>query len=156
MSSPSWSPESLKILRGVGDPGKYVWSAFVNKLEARLRFDGLTYIGEGSPLTAPRGKIPYIELREAKNDSSGKATDTKTTIMSDSTLIIRELVSSGHLRDRDAVLTPAQRAHDLATRALLEDRVYFYGIREKWCDNYQEMVDNVLQQVHWPLRPLVG
>lgn len=140
----------LKLFRGSGDAGTYVWSPFVTKVEARLRFDGLAYtLGGGSPRSAPRGKIPYIEWQES-------AADGAVSDMGDSTLIIRALVANGLLRDVNGALTPAQRAQDLAVRALLEDRVYFYGTREKWCDNYQTMVDNMLAAVPWPLRAVVG
>ncbi|KAJ6781554.1 hypothetical protein PWT90_01549 [Aphanocladium album] len=149
------SSHRLKLFRGSGDPGTYVWSPFVTKVEARLRFDGLAYTtGAGSPRSAPRGKIPYIEWQEKPTTTTHD--DGAVSALGDSTLIIRALVADGLLRDVNAALTPAQRARDLAVRALLEDRAYFYGTREKWCDNYQEMVDNMLAAVPWPVRAAVG
>lgn len=129
----------------------------MTKVEARLRFDGLRYTaGQGSPRSAPRGKIPYMEWHEATTaDSDGAA--AAVSAMGDSTLIIRALVANGLLRDLDAALpTAAARARGLAVRALLEDRVYFYGTREKWCDHYQDMVDGMLAAVPWPARAVVG
>jgi hypothetical protein len=39
------------VFRGFKDPGVHVWSPFVNKLEARLRFAGLSYrVEPGSPM----------------------------------------------------------------------------------------------------------
>ncbi|OAA81261.1 glutathione S-transferase [Akanthomyces lecanii RCEF 1005] len=147
------SPPDLKLFRGSGDAGTYVWSPFVTKVEARLRFDGLRYTsGHGSPRSAPRGKIPYMEWHETTS-----AGDDAVSAMGDSALIIRALVANGLLRDLNAALpTGALRAQDLAVRALLEDRVYFYGTREKWCDNYDEMVENMLAAVPWPVRAVVG
>lgn len=143
---------SITVFRGSPPNNAYVWSPFVTKLEARLRFDGVNYrSASGSPKTAPRGKIPYIEVRNSRDGDSGRP-----QAMSDSTLIAHSLVANGVLHDLNAALTPARRAHDLAVRALLEDRAYFYGTREKWCDNYPAMRDGVLAAVPWPIRALVG
>lgn len=138
---------SITVCRGSPPTNSYVWSPFVIKLEARLRFDGIPYrLGGGSPPSAPKGKIPYVKMHSAG------ATET----MGDSTLIIRALVDNGILGDANASLTPAQRAHDLAVRAMMEDRAYFYSTREKWCDNYTVMRSNALAAVPWPLQLLVG
>lgn len=153
MASSTSSPPHLTVFRGSGAAGTYVWSPFVTKVEARLRFDGLPYaVGGGSPRSAPRGKIPYIEWREA----AGEGGEGQANSMGDSALIIRALVANGLLRDANAALAPADRARDLALRALLEDRAYFYGTREKWCDNYADMVANMLAAVPWPVRGVVG
>ncbi|KAK2601626.1 hypothetical protein QQS21_004861 [Conoideocrella luteorostrata] len=143
----SSSPQ-LTVFRGSPRGGTYVWSPFVTKLEARLRFSAAQYrLGGGSPRSAPKGKIPYIQLTTPGG---------QTCTLGDSTLIIRELVENDILPDLNAALRPAQRAHDLAIRALMEDRVYFYGTREKWCDNYMEMRTNMLAAVPWPLQIFVG
>jgi hypothetical protein len=106
----------LVLYRGWLDPGKHVWSPFVIKLEARLRFAGVSYITEcGSARTAPKGKIPYLECSEGT--------------FGDSTLIIKQLVELGKLPDLNARLSPAARATDLALHALLEDKLYFYHVR---------------------------
>lgn len=147
MAGDDGSPR-LMVFRGSPPKNAYVWSPFVIKLEARLRFSGVSYsLGGGSPRSAPKGKIPYVE----STDSDGVASK-----LGDSTLIIRNLVDVGTLPDVNTKLSPAQRAHDLAIRALLEDKVYFYGTREKWWDNYDEMRNNVLAAVPWPLQIVVG
>lgn len=138
----------LTVFRGEQPRNAYVWSPFVIKLEARLRFSSHPYrLGGGSPRSSPKGKIPYIEHTRSDGEASTTA---------DSTLIIRRLVKDGTLPDLNKVLSPSQRAHDLAIRALLEDRVYFFGSREKWCDNYEEMRPHVLAAVPWPLQIIVG
>lgn len=134
----------LTIFRGAGTPGHFSWSPFAAKLEARLRFDSVPYkVLGGSPKTAPRGKIPWVQL------SSGEK-------LSDTTSIARRLVADDVLTDLNANLTPLQRAHDVAVRALLEDKAYFYGVREKWCDNFETMRENSLALVPWPIRWVVG
>ncbi|KAK7414341.1 hypothetical protein QQX98_006783 [Neonectria punicea] len=143
MTSPDQSP--LVVYRGSGKTGAFVWSPFVTKLEARLRFAGVPYkVGTGSPASAPRGKIPYVEIGSAGEQ------------LGDSALIIQRLVDDGTATDLNARLSPAQRAHDLAIRALLEDKVYFYTAREKWCDNYAIMRAGALAAVPWPAQWLVG
>ena len=138
------SKTTLKVWRGAKPDNAYVWSPFVTKLEARLRFANVRYdLGAGSPKSAPRGKIPYITLEDG-------------TQFGDSTFIIKSLVASGQLPDLNEELRPAQRAQDLATRALLEDRWYFYHGREKWCDNYETMRDGVLAPIPWPIRYFIG
>lgn len=110
------------MFRGSPPTNAYAWSPFVTKLEARLRFDGLRYtLGGGSPPSAPKGKIAYVEIHHG---------DSKE-ILGDTALIIRALISNGDLRDVNATLAPVQWAHDLAVRSMMEDRVYFYGVREK-------------------------
>ncbi|KAF4979723.1 hypothetical protein FZEAL_4118 [Fusarium zealandicum] len=137
----------LTVFRGFGDPGSFTWSPFVIKLEARLRFDSISYgVAGGTPKSAPRGKIPYVELGE--RGAQGH--------LSDSALIIKSFIRDDILTDLNAKLSPSQRAQDLAIRALMEDKLYFYGTREKWCDNYYTMRSNALAPVPWPLQTLLG
>lgn len=134
----------LKVWRGSLPQNIYVWSPFVTKLEARLRFAEVPYsLGAGSPKSAPRAKIPYVSLEDG--DQFG-----------DSTFIIRKLVEDGRLPDLNASVSPAQRAQDLALRALLEEKLYFYTGQEKWCDNYYTMRDGVLGSIPWPVRYFIG
>lgn len=110
------------IYRGFQGSGAYVWLPFVTKLEARLRFAGVSYRTEAGSLSkAPRGKIPYIEI--SKTDSGSPTT------LADTVLITEKLVEDGVLDDLNAKLSPAEKAHDLAIRALLEDKLYFYQVR---------------------------
>ena len=110
---------SLTLYRGFPSSAAYIWSPFVNKLETRLRFGGLTYKTEhGAPLKGPRGKIPYLAI--SKDGSSGPET------VSDSALISEKLVADGLTEDLNAKLTASEKAQDLALRALLEDKLFLY------------------------------
>ena len=115
----------ITLYRGFPGTNHYVWSPFVNKLEARFRFTGLSYRSDiGSPLKGPRGKIPYVEI--SKNSESGGLVTPTTT--GDTTLIVSKLVEDGVVEDLNANLSPAEKAHDLAVRALLEDKLAFYQV----------------------------
>lgn len=114
---------TLTLFRGWKDPGRHVWSPFVIKLEARLRFAGIKYaVDVGSPRTAPKGKVPYVEFGNGDDDNNKEQ-------IGDSGLIIKTLVQQGALPDLNAALSGAERARDLALRALLEDKLYFYHVR---------------------------
>jgi len=92
----------------------------VTKVEARLRFAGLPYRTDaGSPKVAPRGKIPYVTISEA---------DAPATSLADSTLIIDNLKENGFLGDLNDGLSPVEKTHDMALKALLEDKLYFYQV----------------------------
>lgn len=122
--TPHFKPPQLDLIlyRGFKGSSTYVWSPFVTKLEARLRFGGLSYRNEaGSPFSGPRGKIPYVAI-------SRPGSADPPPLMGDSTLIIRNLVDDGTLEDLNAKLGPVERAHDLALRALLEDKLYWYQV----------------------------
>ncbi|KAI1118194.1 hypothetical protein F5Y14DRAFT_255659 [Nemania sp. NC0429] len=153
MSTPS-GPPAITLFRGFKEPGAFVWSPFVTKLEARLRFSGLPYAaGVGSPRQAPKGKVPYVEI--ATGGGPGGTTKTTTTL-ADSTLIVAALCADGVLSDLAAPLSKVERAHDLALRALLEDKLSFYHAWERWMQNFYTMRDHVLWPISWPLRVLVG
>lgn len=112
----------ITVFRGFPEKGCYTWSPFVTKLEARLRFGGISYSVEaGSPLKAPRGKVPYITLMQ----------DGQSQSIGDSGLIINLFIESGYLNDLNSQLSPVEKAHDISTRALLEDKLYFYQVRSK-------------------------
>ncbi|KAI1178324.1 hypothetical protein F4777DRAFT_576127 [Nemania sp. FL0916] len=146
--STTQSPK-LTIFRGFDSPGKFVWSPYVSKLEARLRFDSVSYaVAGGSPRSAPKGKIPYVEIPFGDT--------AKVESLGDSALIAAALVQRGELRDLNARLSPAERAYDLALRALLEDKLSFYHSWERWTQNYYTMREHVLWPVPWPLRAVVG
>lgn len=92
----------------------------MTKLEARLRFAGLSYKTEaGSPRTAPKGKIPYVEISRAGHEPE---------MIADSSQIIGRLVEDDLLPDLNADLDPVEMAHDMALRALLEEKLYFYQV----------------------------
>jgi hypothetical protein len=105
----------LIVYRGFLGSSNYVWSPFVNKLEARLRLGGVAYsVKPGSRAQAPRQKVPYLGFENSNE------------LLADTALITRKLIENGVLLDLNATLDPVQRAHDLAIRALLEDKLYFY------------------------------
>jgi hypothetical protein len=115
----------LTVYRGFAVGNHYVWSPFVCKLEARLRLAGVPYSqAQGNPKSAPRGKIPYVDVA-----SDGRPSEQ----MGDTTLIIRSFIDNGVLTDLNAGLTPVLRAQDLAVKALLEDKVYFYQVSYAPC-----------------------
>lgn len=119
------SIKDLKVQRGWDGQGSHVWSPFVVKLEARLRFANVPYTtGAGGPRGAPKGKIPYVEYESPDGEGVEK--------MGDSTLIVRRFVEEGVLPDLNGRLSAEDRARDLATRALLEEKLCFFHVREIW------------------------
>lgn len=100
---------------------RYSWSPFVTKLEARLRFDGVSYRREdGDIRKAPYGKLPYIDF--TSSNAPGQT-------LPDSELIAKKLVGDGVLMDLNKDLSVVEKAHDLSLRALLETKIYFYQVR---------------------------
>jgi len=53
-------------------------------------------------------------------------------MLTDSTLISDKLVVDGLAQDLNLKLTAAEKAQDLAIRALLEDKLYFYQVRNRY------------------------
>ncbi|KZF20523.1 hypothetical protein L228DRAFT_222567 [Xylona heveae TC161] len=140
---------SITLYRGWTGSGYYVWSPFVTKLEARLRFGGLSYKCDGgSPMKAPRGKIPYVAIENEKSSAP--------TLLCDTTLITDRLAEEGMLGDLNAKLSPTEKAQDLAFTALLEDKLYFYQLYERWQENYYTMRPGVLQALPYPMQLIVG
>ncbi|ETS74332.1 hypothetical protein PFICI_14198 [Pestalotiopsis fici W106-1] len=157
--STSDNKPSITIFRGWKDFGKHVWSPFVIKLEARMRFAGIKYaVDVGSPKTGPKGKIPYVECKQNKSLDGGPAADDYEEVqqLADSTLIIKTLVQWGELPDLNAALSSTDGAKDMALRALLEDKLYFYHMWERWILNYYTMRDHALGAIPYPVRIVVG
>ncbi|GAP86840.2 putative glutathione s- protein [Rosellinia necatrix] len=146
----------ITVFRGFKEGGAFVWSPFVTKLEARLRFGGVAYAtAAGSPRQGPKGKIPYVEVTR-RGGGEGEGEEEETAVLGDSALIAAALAERGVLADINARLTGAERAHDLALRAMLEDRLAFYQGWERWTQNYYVMRDHVLWALPWPVRVVVG
>lgn len=164
---------TITVYRGFPFKSAYVWSPFVTKLEARLRFAGVSYKTEaGSLKSAPRGKVPYIAISKNEGETP--------QFLSDSHLISQQLSEEGILPDLNANLTPVQRVHDTALRALLEEKLYFYQVCSRWsrqlpsrieprlthfCDqNYERWLDNFytmrdrgpLAPIPWLIRVIIG
>ncbi|OTA58347.1 hypothetical protein K449DRAFT_354577 [Hypoxylon sp. EC38] len=151
----------ITIFRGWKDPGKYVWSPYVTKLEARLRFAGVKYTTDaGSLKAAPRGKIPYIECRGFSSTSTPTAPQEESAqsglLLSDSALISKTLSEWGVLPDLSRDLDPVKRSHDMSLIALLENKLYFYQGWERWIQNYYTMRDHILEAIPYPIRVAVG
>lgn len=109
---------AVTVFRGFPSAAKYTWSPFVTKLESRLRFANIPYrVEAGSIPKAPRGKVPYVSI-----DDGNQSPQT----LPDSTLIIQALIENGWIDDLNHKVAPMEQAQDMALKALLEDRLYFY------------------------------
>jgi hypothetical protein len=112
----------LTLHRGFPIPTTHVWSPFVTKLEFRLRHSSLPYTSTaGSPRSAPLGKLPYITIPSPFPTLAPRT-------LGDSTLIIKTLVVEGSLKDLNSRLDRVEKCRDLAIRALLEEKLYFYQV----------------------------
>jgi glutathione S-transferase len=101
---------------GLPDP-----SPFVMKSEVQLKMSGLPYrTAAGQPMTAPKGKLPYIE-------DEGR-------VVADSTFI-RDHLARQHGIDFDRGLTPTQRATGWAVERMLEDQLYWAMLHVRWIDD---------------------
>jgi hypothetical protein len=123
MNDLSPTPLDITLFRGSDDQGCYVWSPFVTKLEFRLRISHVSYkTAAGSMKTAPTGKIPYVEISEKDRP------DVSKTSIGDSALIASYFAEHGLIHDLKEHLDATTKAQDLAMRALVEDRLYFYNV----------------------------
>ncbi|OAP58307.1 hypothetical protein AYL99_07397 [Fonsecaea erecta] len=147
------TPKSKPILsRGWPDKGVYSWSPFVTKVEFRFRHAGLAYdVEAGSVNAAPKGKIPYVDLGPLQEDGHNEP-----SLLGDSTFIIQRLLSMGHLPDLNGSLPEELKLNDLGFRALLEDKLYFYHMRERWVENFYVQREKALWSMPFPVRVLVG
>ena len=88
----------------------------------------------GSMTEAPKGKVPYVRVQQQQLQSEEHVGTAKTAakskgeLLPDSTLITGRLVREGLLEDLNSQLGRAERTHDLALRALLEDKLYFLKV----------------------------
>lgn len=144
----SKTQQRIAVYRGADLPNQYTWSPFVTKLEFRCRISGLKYICEvGFPPSGPKGKVPYANVT-----LPGQA----SVWLGDSTLIAKHLVSQGLLPDLNADRTAIEKAHDLAIRALMEDKLAFYDMHERWVKNYYVMRDHAMGKLPYPARIVAG
>jgi hypothetical protein len=138
----------LTLYRGSDEPGQFVWSPFVTKVEFRLRTSSAPYTRAiGSPAAGPKGKIPYLDAAKPGQP---------TLHLADSTLILKTLTERGLITPANASLTPSQKAIDLAIRALFEEKLYFLQAYERWIENHETMRDHVLAKIPLPQRLAVG
>lgn len=101
-------------------------------------------------MSGPRGKIPYLTV------SFPDPAPQPPSTLADSTFISRQLVSEGWADDLNADLSPFEQAQDLSIRALLEDKLYFYGVYERWEQNYYTMRPGTLAALPYPMQVVVG
>ncbi|MBL8625356.1 MAG: glutathione S-transferase family protein [Myxococcales bacterium] len=96
-------------------------SPFCGKLETYLRASQTPHaVAPADFRTAPRGKIPYVELDGA--------------VLTDSQLIIEELERRA-AAPLDAGLTDADRALARVVRRTLEEGTYFLSVRMRWVED---------------------
>ncbi len=96
-------------------------SAFCVKLEMYLRMAEIPYErAEGDPRSAPKGKVPWIEVDDF--------------VLGDSAFII-DYLKQQHGDPLDGQLTPRQQAEGHAIRRMLEDNLYFIASYTKWADD---------------------
>jgi hypothetical protein len=101
------------------DHKAYSFGAFVTKLHFRLRYGGIPYVdGEGTRNQAPKSKIPYVKFEETGE------------LMGDSSFITRRLVDMGAIEDLNKDLSPEKKAEDFCLRSMIEDRMYYYLVRD--------------------------
>lgn len=92
-------------------------SHFCCKMETYLRMAGIKYeIKPAFPLSAPKGKLPYIE-------DDGK-------ILGDSGFIILHLKTK--YKDLDQELNAVELAHSLAMQRLLEEHLFWTTMYSRW------------------------
>lgn len=138
----------MVVHRGEHNPGHYVWSPFVTKLEFRLRLANLSYeCGDSGPLSGPRGKIPYIDMT-----APGKPSE----VLSDSTLISRNFIERRFIRDLNVGLSKKEVAQSVAIKALLEDRLVYCNAHERWIKNYYTMRNYTMAKMPLPIRTIIG
>lgn len=134
-------------------PGGPSISGFCQKLETFLRFTSTPYeLRDARPSDAPKGKLPYVEIRHSSN--------TTPEVLADSHFIIRHLIAQGISSDPDqlAELTTAQKAESRAWQAYIEEKLYPAVVYERWYidENYATLVSQLFGNIPWPLRPAIA
>jgi hypothetical protein len=69
-------------------------------------------------------------------------------ILADTTLTTKALIGKGLLHSLNSHLS--------ALRAMLEDKLFFYNIKERWIDNFSKMRDYSMAKVPFPERTTMG
>lgn len=118
-------------------------SPFCVKLELWLKLAGIPYTVDFKmmPNKGPKKKIPYII-------ENGK-------LIGDSTLIIEHLMKTRHI-DIDAGLTDRERAFDLAVAGMCDERLYWYGVWDRWLGaGWPVISDAFFSGIPGIIRPLI-
>jgi glutathione S-transferase len=116
-------------------------SPFCLKVNVYLRMNGLPYARvPQSPLTAPKGKLPYLEHQGRR--------------IADSSLIVEFLKKEFGDR-QDAWLNSEQRAIGAAFKSLLEEHTYFVILYQRWKQDagwqvYQPILKSYAQAIKMP------
>lgn len=79
-----------------------------------------------------------------------------TENLADSALITKALTDKGLLHGLNSHLRTKEAGQDLAIRAMLEDKLFFYNIKERWLDNFYTMRDYSMAKVPFPERTTMG
>jgi hypothetical protein len=85
---------------------------------------------------------------------SAPGQDTET--LADSTLITKALIDKSLLHNLNSHLSAKEAGQDLAIRAMLEDKLFFYNVKERWIDNFCIMRDYSMAKVPFPERTTMG
>lgn len=124
-------------------PGVPSASPFCAKLELWLRIVGIPYVSERAsmPNKAPKKKIPYAVIDGAA--------------IGDSTLIVDHLTRTRGIT-LDEGLSPRELAIDRAVQAMLEERLYWYMVHDRWLgDGWDFMSGKAFGHMPTPLRQFV-
>lgn len=119
-------------------------SPFVMKGMTLLKMAGLDFVARpGSPLRAPKGKLPYI-------DDAGE-------IVADTTFIRRH-IEKKYGFDFDAGLTAEERAFGVALAAMADEHLYFALAYARWVDDsgFRNGAAHFFDPLPAPVRGLVG
>ena len=123
-------------------------SGYCQKLETFLRatsFSDYT-LESASPFSAPKGKLPFIELEH----------DDKKEIIADSHFIIKHLIDKNVVSDPDAALTAAQRADSRAWQTWTEELIYPALVHTRWSRPANFAIESTNLPVPSLLKPLVA
>lgn len=77
-------------------------------------------------------------------------------MLADSSLITKYLVRKDFIHDLNGYLTAREKGYDLAIRSMLEEKLFFYIIHERWVNNYYTMRDYTMAKVPFPQRTIYG
>jgi hypothetical protein len=70
--------------------------------------------------------------------------------------VTKALIDESLMDDLNVNLTAKEKAQDLAIRAMLEEKLFFYNARERWVDNYYTMRDYSMAKLPFPQRYVFG